>query len=287
MTGAGLDAGRRVPFGDIAAEWGYVRDPAAPARASPVLRAPGLPKPVTTRRGNGHWVHFSTLDPDDSGTAVDSMLRRGLSLSDIRARHQSPDAAPRDFRGVWNGATPDPAPEWLAGRGVRRETLDACRPLVRRDGGGRVPFAHRDRNRALTGSGIGPPDGPGRFATGGTRGLFAVRAGTAAGLKAPVVTEGSVDALSLARIDGCPADHAFLSTASTPSGRQCGQIGLAARALPNVRAVVLAQDGDAAGDRQAETLRGRLQLPPHVTLVRRQPPDGQDRNDVVRAVTKG
>ena len=160
MTGAGLDAVKRVPFGDIAAEWGYVRDPAAPARASPVLRAPGLPKPVTTRRGNGHWVYFSTLDPDDNGTAVDFMLRRGLSLSDIRARHQSPDAALRDFRGVWNGATPDPAPEWLAGRGVRRETLDACRPLVRRDGGGRVLFTHRDRNRALTGSGTGPPDGP-------------------------------------------------------------------------------------------------------------------------------
>ena len=282
-----FDAVKRMPFESVAADWGYVRDPDASTRANPVLRAPGLPKLVTKRLGNGHWVYFNTRDADDNGTAIDFMLNRGLSFADIRARFGAPAAASRGFQGAWNEAVPDPDPDWLAGRGIRQETLDACRPLIRRDRGGRVLFAHRDRNRTLTGFEIGPPDGARRFATGGTRSLFAVRAGTAGNLEALVVTEGAVNALSLAQIDGCPASQAFLSTAGAPSRRQCEQIGLAARTLPNVRLVVLAQDGDEAGDRQAETLRERLKVPPHVTLRRRRPPGNTDWNDVVNAATKG
>ncbi len=196
-----FDAVKRTPFESLAAEWGCVRDPGASTRANPVLRAPGLPKLVTKRLGNGHWACFNTLDADDNGTAIDFMLNRGLSFADIRARFGAPAAASRDFRSLWNEAVPDPAPEWLAGRGIRQETLDACRPLIRRD---RLLFAHRDRNRRLTGFEIGPPDGARRFATGGTRSLFAVRAGTAGDLEALVITESAVDALSLAQIDGCP-----------------------------------------------------------------------------------
>lgn len=282
-----FDAVKRMPFESVAADWGYVRDPDASTRANPVLRAPGLPKLVTRRCGNGHWVCFNTLDADDNGTAIDFMLNRGLSFADIRARFGAPAAAPRDFRSLWRQATPDPAPEWLAGRGIRQETLEACRPLIRRDRNGRLLFAHRDRTRRLTGFEIGPPDGARRFATGGTRSLFAVRAGTAGDLDALVVTEGAVNALSLAQIDGCPAGHAFLSTAGAPSRGQREQIGLAATVLPGVRTVILAQDGDEAGDRQAETLRERLEVPPHVTVRRRRPPENADWNDVVNAATKG
>lgn len=281
-----FDAVKRMPFERVAADWGYVRDERASTRANPVLRAPGLPKLVTRRRSNGHWVYFNTRDADDNGTAIDFMLNRGLSFADIRARFGAPAAA-RGFQSVWNEAMPDPAPDWLAGRGIRPETLDACRPLIRRDRRGRVLFAHRDGNRRLTGFEIGPPDGPRRFATGGTRSLFAVRAGTAGDLEALVITEGAVDALSLAQIDGCPAGHAFLSTAGAPSRSQREQIGRAASVLPNVRTVILAQDGDEAGERQAETLRERLKLPPHVTVRRRRPPKNADWNDVVNADAKG
>jgi len=72
-----------MQFETVAADWGYVRDPGAPARANPVPRAPGLPKPVTKRLGNGHWVYFNTRDASDSGTAIDFMLNRGLSFADI------------------------------------------------------------------------------------------------------------------------------------------------------------------------------------------------------------
>ncbi len=223
----GSDAVKRMPFESVAADWRCVRDPAASARANPVLRAPGLPKLVTKRLGNGHWACFKTRDAGDNGTAIDFMLNRGLTFADIRARFGAA-AAVRGFRNVWNEAVPDPAPDWLAGRGIRRETLDACRPLIRRDGGGGLLFAHRDRNRRLAGFEIGPPDGARRFATGGTRSLFAVRAVAAGDLEALVIAEGAVDALSLAQIDGCPAGQAFLSTAGAPSRRQCEQIGLAA-----------------------------------------------------------
>ena len=230
--------------------------------------------------------YFNTRDADDNGTAIDFMPSRGLSFADIRARFGAPAAA-RGFQSVWNEAMPDPAPEWLAGRGIRPETLDACRPLIRRDRRSRVLFAHRDGSRRLTGFGIGPPDGPGRFATGGTRSLFAVRAGSAGDIETLVVTESAVDALSLARTDGCPAGHAFISTAGAPSRSQRERTGLAASVMPNVRTVVLAQDDDEAGERQAETLRERLKVPPHVTVRRRRPPENADWNDVVNADPKG
>ena len=63
--------------------------------------------------------------------------------------------------------------------------------------------------------------------------------------------------------------------------------GREARTLPNVTFVVLAQDGDEAGDRQAETLRERLRVPSRVTFRRRRPPGNADWNDVVNAATKG
>ena len=243
-----------MPFERVAADRGYVRDERASTRANPVLRAPGLPKPVTRRRGNVHRACFSTRDPDGSGTAIGFMPSRGLSFAGIRARFGTPAA---------------------------------CRPLIRRDSSGRVLFARRGGSRRLTGFGIGPPDGPGRFATGGTRSLFAVRAGSAGDIEALAVTESAVDALSLARTDGCPAGQAFLSTAGAPSRSQRERTGLAAGVFPNVRTVILAQDGDEAGERQAGILRERLKVPPHVTVRRRRPPENAGWNDVVNADAKG
>lgn len=100
-----FDAVKRMPFERVAADWGYVRDERASTRANPVLRAPGLPKLVTRRRSNGHWVYFNTRDADDNGTAIDFMLNRGLSFADIRARFGTPAAASRGFQGLWNAAT--------------------------------------------------------------------------------------------------------------------------------------------------------------------------------------
>ncbi len=287
MTYVDFDALKRRPLEGIAADWGYVRDPQASTRANPVLRAPGQAKLVTKLCPNGHWVYFSTLDSDDHGTAIDFLLRRGLSFAEIRTRYGTPAGTARDFRRHWHAAVPDPAPAWLVGRGIRPETLAAARPLIRRDRHGRVLFAHRDRHRRLTGFEIGPPDGARRFATGGSRSLFAVRAGHAADLKTLVITEGAVDALSLAQIEQCHPSQAFLSTAGAPSRRQREQIGLAARTLPNVRTVVLAQDHDEAGERQAEALRRQLEVPSQVAFQRRRPPEHADWNDVICAAATG
>ncbi len=269
-----------MPFATIAAAWGYVRDPEASSSANPVLRAPGLPKLVTRRRDNGHWVYFNTRDSDDNGTAIDFMLRRGLSFADIRDRFGGPAHAATDFRALWHQATPHPAPKWLIGRGITRETLDTYRPLIRCDRKGRVLFAHRDQHRTLTGFEIGPPDGVRRFATGGTRSLFALCA-DAENLNALVITEGAVNALSLAQINQCPTRQAFLSTAGAPSSRQCRQITRAAHRLPNLKTVILAQDHDEAGERQAETLREKVHLPTHVAFHRHRPPENTDWNDIV------
>ena len=79
-----------MAFESIAADWGYVRDPDASTAANPVLRAPGQPKLVTRRLGNGHWVCFNSRDHTDNGTAIDFLRNRGLSFADIRARFAAP-----------------------------------------------------------------------------------------------------------------------------------------------------------------------------------------------------
>ena len=95
---------------------------------------------------------------------------------------------------------------------------------------------------------------------------------------APTLGEAIVDIL---------IRHAFQSTAGAPSRRQREQIGLAARTLPNVRTVVLAQDHDEAGERQAEALRRQLEVPSQVAFQRRRPPEHADWNDVICAAATG
>ena len=256
-----------------------------------MLRADGQPKLVLGKRGNGHWVYFNTQDNTDNGTIIDFMVNRGLTFADIRDRFAPPQTtapqAATSFHDTWKAAKPHPAPPWLIGRGITAHTLhtlQSTRPTIRCDRNGRVLFAHRDRNRSLTGFEIAPPDGPRRFATGGTRALCAIHAAThAASLRALVVTESGLDALSIAQLEHCPPDHAFLSTAGAPSRSQCDQIQHAINTLPNLNALVLAQDGDEAGDRQGEAIRKAVVPPDHVRIERRRPPDSMDWNDIVRA----
>ena len=280
-----FDALKRQPFETIAAAWGYVRDTEASTRANPVLRAPGQPKLVTRQRNNGHWVYFNTLDEGDNGTIIDFMLHRGLTFRDICTRFAPPRAD--NFRTLWNAATPHPAPDCLIERGIVRETLAAYRPLIRCDEAGRGLFAHRNSQRTLTGFEISPPDRHRRFAPGGTRSLFALHAANANTLSTLVITEGAINAISLAQIDHCPTDHAFLSTAGAPGAAQRAQIRLAAQRLPNLTRILLAQDADNSGDRQANTLRNKIALPPHVTFHRRRPPDNTDWNDIVKRPSRG
>ncbi len=279
-----FDALKRQPFETIAAAWGYTRDTKASTPANPVLSAPGKPKLVTRRFANGHWVYFNTLDADDNGTIIDFMLSQGLSLADIAQRFAPADRADfhkADFRTRWNKATPHNAPPCLISRGIARDTLAAYQPLIRCDHEGRALCAHRNARRALTGFEISPPDGKRRFATGGTRSLFALVAAPGDTLTTLVITEGAVNAISLAQIDHCPADHAFLSTAGAPGAAQCKQIHLAAHRLPNLSRIILAQDADNAGDRQAGLIRKKVELPARVSFLRRRPPDNTDWNDIV------
>ncbi len=83
-----------------------------------------------------------------------------------------------------------------------------------------------------------------------------------------------------------PVARVLLSGSGAPSRRQHQQISLAARSLPNVRTIVLAQDHDEAGERQAETLRTRLKVPPHAMLHRRRPPENADWNDIINTRTR-
>ena len=276
-----FDTLKRQSFETIAADWGYVRDTTASTRKNPVLRAPGRPKLVLRCNDNGHWLYFNTTDPDDSGTIIDFLLQRGLSFADIRGRFGS--IADDDFRRRWEYATPHRAPQWLVGRGIRPQTLDVYRPQIRCDDQQRVLFAHRDRHRCLTGFEIGPPDGVKRFATGGTRSLFALHTGSAKKIAVLVITEGAVNAISFAQLNGCPTDQAVLSTAGAPTPRQIQHISAATWALPNLETVILAQDHDTAGDRQAETIRQKLAPPPHITVKRQRPPENTDWNDLVNA----
>ena len=293
-----LDDLKRRPLEDLVAPWHYVRDPVASCRSHLVLRAEGQPKLVVRRQPNGHWVYFNTLDPADCGTVIDFLRQRGWSFADIRALHDATlpldsvarrpraeagtGAPPRDWvAAVWQAAHHDPAPAWLRRRGITAATLDHYRPLIRTDLRGHVLCAHRDATKTLTGFEITPPDGHRRFATGGHRTLFALRAAPAPDIHTLVVTESAIDALSLAQHDGWPDGTVLLSTAGAPSPAQHRQIRRATEILPNLAVLVLAQDGDHGGDRQAKTLADAGGWPDTLRITRRRPPDGMDWNDLI------
>lgn len=80
-----------------------------------------------------------------------------------------------------------------------------------------------------------------------------------------ILTESGRDALSIAQID------------------QCAQTHHADKTLPNPEALVLAQDGDEAGDRQAEAIRKAVLLHDGVRSKRRRSPDYMNRVDIVTA----
>ncbi len=290
-----FDALKRHPLEDLLARWNYVRDPVASCRSHLVLRADGQPKLVVRRQPNGHWVYFNTVEPDDCGTVIDFLRNRRWSFAAIRALHDGtpPPAttataapSPDTVAAAWQTARLDPAPDGLLRRGITVETLEHYRPLIRTDQRGHVLCAHRDASRSLTGFEITPPDERRRFATGGRRALFALRARTAAAdIHTLVVTESAIDALSLAQHDGCPEGTVLLSTAGAPSPSQHRQIRQATRVLTNLAALQMAQDGDPGGDRQAKTLTNAGGWPETLRITRRRPPDGMDWNDLIAAAS--
>ena len=58
---------------------------------------------------------------------------------------------------------------------------------------------------------------------------------------------------------------------------------LAARILPNLRTAIFAQDSDKAGERRAEYLREKVEIPPSVAFQRRRPPERADWNGIADA----
>ena len=285
MTGrpGDFDDLKRRPFAEIAAGHGYRIDRKGSTRNALLLRADGKPKLVCRCGANGHWVYFSTLDGSDSGTAVDFLLNRGLSFAEI-GDLCAPGGGERPgscFKSQWQAASPQDAPAPLAGRGIGRETLEHYRPLIRGDGRGHAFCGHRDGGRRLTGFEIAPKIGPRRFATGAQRSLFALCADRAGDVRTLVVAESAVDALSLAQLDRRPAGAVYLSTAGTPSARQKRQIVDAIGRLPNLSAVVLAQDADAGGEMQAGALLAAFDERIRAMTERRRPPEGADWNDLL------
>lgn len=285
MTGrpADFDDLKRRPFAEIAAGHGYRIDRRGSTGNALKLRAEGRPALVCRRGANGHWVYFNTLDGRDNGTVIDFLLNRGLSCAEI-GDLCAPGGGGRPggcFRRQWQAASPQDALAPLADRGIGRETIEHYRPLIRGDGRGHAFCAHRDGARRLTGFEIAPKIGPRRFAAGAQRSLFALCADRAEDVRTLVVAESAVDALSLAQLDRRPGGAVYLSTAGTPSTRQKQQIVDAAGNLPNLSAVVLAQDADAGGEMQAGALLAAFDERTRSMAARRRPPEGADWNDLL------
>lgn len=224
---------------------------------------------------DGHWTYFSVRHDGDNGTIIDFALRRGANTL----------ARVREELRVWAGdvrAVPAPAPVcmsakahgrdramvrqtfarativsnhlYLNSRGIRPETL-ACSRFAgtwRVDDRGNLLFPHRD--------GIGDDSVCGferknahfaGFSAGGRKALWV--SNSRDDDDKLVITEAVIDAFSYHQLQ--PDQRArYASTCGSFGERQGRHVAAAIGRLPRGSMVVIATDGDLAGDKLAERI---------------------------------
>lgn len=299
---------RQINLVEYAEAQGYVLDPRESSRSSAVLRRDDDKIVVTTAR-DGHGVYFSVRDDRDNGSIIDFVQRRtGATLGAVRqelrpwigetskrpapavlsrpAAERRPKPVPltRDRQQIvaqWSRMEPAGAHPYLLARGISSEALADPRfaGVIRTDSRGNAVFPHYDRdglagfelkNREFTG-----------FSSGGTKAVWiSTNAKSATAL---VVVESAIDALSyddLQRQRGIDtAGVAYISTGGVMSPHQRDLVQATMEAAHKLGSpVVVATDGDPAGDALYEQLQGLSSR----ELLRDRPAEGQDWNDALQ-----
>jgi hypothetical protein len=243
---------------------------------------------------DGHPV-FKSWNHGAQGSVIDFVMHRdrcNLGQARKTLRHWTPAYAPVTRHG--SIAPPRPAPEpfnryalaalwrnmrpyaggYLESRGIAPATVAGFSDRVRIDERGNVAFRHDDRegltgwelkNRGFTG-----------FASGGRKGLFALRVGYGRDEAPPrvVVTESALDALSFHQLDPAPA--LLLSFGGGLSEPQRELLAHVLTKYP-AAAIFAATDSDDQGEEYAALIRQH-----RPDALRAKSPTGKDWNDAIR-----
>jgi hypothetical protein len=249
---------------------------------------------------DGHWTYFSIRDARDNGTIIDFVLRRGANTlarvrdelrvwaGDVRAvRAPAPaciSAKAHDHeramvRQTFARATVVSNHPYLNSRGIRPETLHSFRfaGTWRVDDRGDLLFPHRE------GDGLDSVCGFERknahfagFSAGGTKALWV--SNYREDDDKLVITEAVIDAFSYHQLQADQRAR-YASTCGSFGERQARHVAAAIGRLPRGSTVVIATDGDLAGDKLAERI-GRLAG--EAPTVRHRAPLGKDWNECLR-----
>jgi len=246
---------------------------------------------------DGHWTYFSVRDDRDNGTIIDFALRRGAPTI----------AAVREELRVWTGEDrprqasfaqpPPPAKDralvaaayararcvttspYLNARGLRPETL-ACPRFAgtwRVDNRGDLLFPHRDGPRLEEVCGFERKSARfAGFSAGGTKTLWTSNASDDD--TRLVITEAVIDAFSYHQLQP-DARARYASTAGTFGERQAVHVIAAIARMPAGSTVVIATDGDEAGERLAGKIRT---LAGDTPVERHAAPIGKDWNECLQ-----
>jgi hypothetical protein len=290
---------REINLVEFAQGMGYEVLKKESSRASVVMKAGGDKIIVATDQADGHGIYFSVGDESDCGSVIDFAQKRlGGNLGQVRKelrgwmpaaarpsprrqaaaeRQERPQPVTRDRAALlarFAALVPYSARYLTDERQIDPAVIEAFKVL--QDGRGNACFLHRDaqgasgweaKNRGFTG-----------FSAGGQKHLFLARPDDAP-LTRLVVAESAIDLMSWAQLKHMPGT-AYASTGGSFGPEQIEQ--LRGAFLRNRQAeIVLAHDGDAAGDRMADQVREIA--PPGATVTRDRPPQGLDWNDVLKA----
>lgn len=278
------------------AHFGYELVKRESSQASKVIKAGG-DKLVVSRR-DGHDVYFSVGDDSDSGSIIDFVQKRlNKSLGHVRKmlrqwlpgsakpakRKPAPEASirpvelPKDRAALvdgWQRMKPYQGAYLSDVRGLDPELIAAFD--VRQDARGNACFRHRGPGGETSGWEVKNQGFTG-FAAGGERALMVASADPAS-MKTFVILEASIDAISYAQMRSTAGD-VYISMGGEPSAAQMAQLKQMIDKNPDM-AIVLAHDGDAAGDTMANKVQA---IDPARAMERDRPPEGQDWNDVLRS----
>jgi hypothetical protein len=277
-------------------EFGYELVKRDSSQASKVLKAGG-DKLIVSRK-DGHDVYFNVGDESDKGSIVDFVQKRiNKSLGHVRKMLRSwlpgssrpakkKPAAEASIRPVelskdravlvdaWQRMKPYNGSYLTEVRGLDPELVKAFD--VRQDERGNAVFRHRGEDGETSGWEV-KNEGFTGFSAGGQRSLLVAKVDQSP-LKSIVIVESGIDAISYAQIRGHTGD-AYISMGGEPSAAQLEQLKQLIKKNPQV-SVILAQDGDSAGDTMADKIQA---LDPVRPMERDRPPEGKDWNDALKA----
>ncbi len=248
---------------------------------------------------DNHWTYFSVRDDRDNGTIIDFALRRGMnSLAGVRTELR---AWTRDLPALPTGTSlrSGAAPQgeraavgeayararvvsnhpYLNSRGIRPETLGYFRfaGTWRVDDRGDLLFPHRDsvglegvcgferKNARFAG-----------FSAGGRKAIWA--SNPRDDDDKLVITEAVIDAFSYHQLHQDQRAR-YASTCGSFGERQSHHISEAIARLPRGSTVVIATDGDLAGDKLAERI---ALFAGEMPTVRHRAPLGKDWNECLQ-----